>query len=271
VHDLLRVSLTERLLEQPATLSVAPPAAAFEASELLLIGGLTPGSDVAATTPGTAGSPVIASVPHGEGRLLVSGAMDAWRFRAAGNSAFDRFWQSTIAGLALAAPPPMSVRATPALLRPGDRGDVTVRVRSHANAPVSATAPDGQPIRLTPAAEPGVFRGSFIAAAAPDPSRVTAEAGGMSPQSAAAAVIVRAESHPMRAETVVPLSILSASHQGIDVAPERIADLERFVRRATTAPAARIVRHPMRSAWWMLPFAACLSGEWWQRRRRGLR
>jgi hypothetical protein len=28
--------------------------------------------------------------------------------------------------------------------------------------------------------------------------------------------------------------------------------------------------HPMRSAWWIIPFALALSGEWWLRRRRGL-
>jgi hypothetical protein len=29
--------------------------------------------------------------------------------------------------------------------------------------------------------------------------------------------------------------------------------------------------HPMRSWWWAVPFIACLSGEWWLRRRAGLR
>ncbi|HWI16690.1 MAG TPA: hypothetical protein VNT81_03015 [Vicinamibacterales bacterium] len=29
--------------------------------------------------------------------------------------------------------------------------------------------------------------------------------------------------------------------------------------------------YPLRSAWWILPFAGCLSIEWWLRRRAGLR
>jgi hypothetical protein len=37
------------------------------------------------------------------------------------------------------------------------------------------------------------------------------------------------------------------------------------------ASRATIVRRPMRSGWWLLPFAAGLAAEWWQRRRRGLR
>jgi hypothetical protein len=28
--------------------------------------------------------------------------------------------------------------------------------------------------------------------------------------------------------------------------------------------------HPMRSVWWILPFALFLGAEWWWRRRRGL-
>ena len=30
-------------------------------------------------------------------------------------------------------------------------------------------------------------------------------------------------------------------------------------------------RYPMRSPWWLLPFVACVGGEWWLRRRAGLR
>ncbi len=65
---------------------------------------------------------MIVSAPRGTGRLLLSGAMDAWRFRAADNGAFDRFWPSTIAGLALAVPPPIAIAIDPPLLRPGDTG-----------------------------------------------------------------------------------------------------------------------------------------------------
>jgi len=31
------------------------------------------------------------------------------------------------------------------------------------------------------------------------------------------------------------------------------------------------VVRPMRAWWWLLPFAGCLSMEWWLRRRLGLR
>jgi len=65
--------------------------------------------------------------------------------------------------------------------------------------------------------------------------------------------------------------MLATSHRGIDVAPDHVADLERFVRGAVASPSTPLVRHPMRSTWWILPFAFCLSAEWWIRRRQGLR
>jgi hypothetical protein len=49
--------------------------------------------------------------------------------------------------------------------------------------------------------------------------------------------------------------------------PRLIAQLQQRVH-ASTLPRAR---HPFRSAWWLAPFAACLGGEWWLRRRRGQR
>ena len=45
-------------------------------------------------------------------------------------------------------------------------------------------------------------------------------------------------------------------------------------RAIATAPAPALVAttlRPMRAGWWMLPFAGCVSIEWWLRRRRGLR
>ena len=157
----LEVDLIERLLEQPAKLAMAPPAASPQASELLVLRSLAPGTDVIARIPGGDGSPVIVSMPRGGGRLLLSGAMDAWRFRAADNRAFDRFWQATIASLALASPPPIAISVVPPLLLPGERGEVIVRVRSRDVTSVSASLDGDQPIRLRPEPELGVYRGSF--------------------------------------------------------------------------------------------------------------
>ncbi len=42
------------------------------------------------------GSPVIVLSPAGNGRIVVSGAMDAWRYRDADGGWFDRFWRSLV-------------------------------------------------------------------------------------------------------------------------------------------------------------------------------
>src|SRR5258706_1360894 len=137
-RDLLP-DVTERLLERPATLASPRAAASLQASEILLPGNLPAGTDVVLAMPGADASkasgrpraesignsaPVVVSIAHGAGRLFVSGAMDAWRFRTADERAFDRFWQAAVAGLALATPLPLEVAASPPALRPGEPADV---------------------------------------------------------------------------------------------------------------------------------------------------
>ncbi len=266
-RDLLRSEPSERLLEQPAALATTQTAS-LQASELLTWPALDTGADVLASLAGKDGAAVVVSSPRGDGRLLVSGAMDAWRFRARDNGAFDRFWQSTVAGLALAAAAPLELDVQPRPLRPGQHAEVIVRVRAYGGEPVRARA-GGQPVRLVPAAEAGVFHGSFVAGSVAGLSNVTADVGGRETRSISQSVVVRDDARPLTA--AAPLSLLSASHGGIDATPDRVGELESFARRTVTAPKTGAVRHPMRSAWWILPFAACLSAEWWSRRRRGLR
>jgi hypothetical protein len=278
VRDLLPIDMTERLVERPEKLSIASGAAPLEASELLLLSNLLPGSLPAgawATGAGLViaktadGSPVIVSMPRGGGRLLVSGAMDAWRFRAAGNNAFDRFWQATLAGLALAAPAPIEISVAPPLLRPFEKGELTVRVRSRARAPIAASIDGDETIRLRPEPEAGLFRGQFTARGTPGRSTIEVHLADSARRSASRTVLVRSEARRIAAQPA--LSMLASSHRGIDVTADRVEELERFVRGAVTSPNADAVRRPMRSTWWILPLAVCLSAEWWIRRRRGLR
>ena len=71
--------------------------------------------------------PVVLEWPDGAGRVLFSGAMDAWRFRAAADDGFGRFWRARIAEAALAAPARLEVTAQPWRAGPGE--DVTLRAR----------------------------------------------------------------------------------------------------------------------------------------------
>jgi hypothetical protein len=53
-----------------------------------------------------------------------------------------------------------------------------------------------------------------------------------------------------------------------------IDDLSSVVRAIESSPKTMspvVTVHPMRAWWWMIPFAGCLSIEWWLRRRDGLR
>jgi hypothetical protein len=140
-------------------------------------------------------------------------------------------------------------------------GDVTA---------VSASIDGDQPVRLLPDPEAGLYRGRFVAKQTPGLSTIEVRALAAQPLSASRRFLVSTSAHRL-APNGAPLAVLASSHRGIDVSPDRIPELERFVRRAVVAPRTRQIRHPMRSAWWMLPFALCLSAEWWLRRRRGLR
>jgi hypothetical protein len=268
--------LAERLLEQPAMLAVMPPAASLRASELLVLRSLTPMTDVIARVPGGdassgPGAPAIVSMPRGDGRLLLSGAMDAWRYRASDNGAFDRFWQSTIAGVGLAVPPPIAMSLEPPLPQPGEQVDLTVRVRLRGVSSVSASLDRDQAIRLLPDPEAGRYRGRFVARETPGRSTITVEAQGSRQLTASRTLVVPSDVRRVRNPAAPALGMLASSHRGIDVTPERLTDLETLLRRSVESHRMSIVRHPMRSAWWMLPFATCLSAEWWMRRRRGLR
>ena len=301
----------EVLLERPSVLAVAPSLPVLQASELLtftgatvlgarVLGAVVPGATVpGATVLGAtvlaraAGSnePVVCLIPRGGGRILVSGALDAWRYRADKDSAFDRFWRSAIAGVALATPPAVDVEIAPAVARPGESVRVVARVHRPAfaaggTAPlqVSARLDSGEPVRLWPEAEADVFSGSFAAGLPADLSavasataglagtqRIAVSAGADGAEGATGSAVLAVDPTARRAEHLVPLSLLATSRGGLDVSPDRLADLEAYLRREVSAPPVRTTAHPMRSGWWIVPFAACLSTEWWLRRRQGLR
>ena len=262
---------SERLLERPAALVSPSGGAVLRASELLVARTLHAGADVLMQMPADGGAVVVA-MPRAGGRLLASGAMDAWRYRAADAAAFDRFWQSTIAGLALAAPPPIDVEVTPAVLRPRDAATVTVRVRGGEPAWVSGSFA-GQPFRLVPDAGRGLYRGRVTAGERLQPTTVDVQAvdarGGR--QSTVQPVPIVADAEARIAAVEAPLSLLSASHRGLDVPPGRAPEIVQALRQSVRPTRATARRHPMRSAWWLVPFVSCLSAEWWLRRRRGLR
>jgi hypothetical protein len=261
----------ETLLERRGALAVAAPLTRIDASELIAAVSLAVDADVVARMP-RSGDAVIWSVPLGEGRLFFSGALDAWRFRAEPQVEFDRFWRSAIAGLGLAARRPISVSV--------DGPEVRVELRDRRDATVSSASvvrqPDGktaeQPIRLLPGSTAGEFFGTIgaVAGAAHNESIAVTATSNQSTERE----IVRAD--PAVAGVPLepsgpPLSLLASTHGGVDVGPDRIDRLERFLRLNAAGARTPMQRRPMRSVWWIVPFGAALSGEWWLRRRRGAR
>jgi hypothetical protein len=214
------------------------------------------------------------TIPRGRGHLLVSGAMDAWRFRAEPDVAFDGFWRSIVSGLALDAEPAVRVELVPRRAAPGERVRVVAHVRSLERdrlgdrLAVAARVGSRDPIRLWPDAGAGDFTGSFVADAAYGESPIVTVTVGDDVTSGSARLAI----DPHAREAIgPPLALAASTHGGVHVGPDDLTALEQHLRATLPSTTAEAVRRPMRSIWWLLPFGTCLSAEWWLRRRRGAR
>lgn len=265
-----------------APVTIAAPAidsATLRASDLAWPSQLLGGAESLTT----GARPVIWRSSVGAGELVVSGALDAWRFRDPSMSGFDRFWQTLIAESANAAPPPLSVVVAEQLVAPGEPVVVHATVRDAALRPllmnasntsnasgartsVSARIDSGAAIRLWPVGL-GEFRGTVRAPSTRGDYRVSVVADGN-----------RAEAHVLVAPSVrraTPsspelLGTWAGAHAGMWMPEKYLDDLGPMLARVIQ-PAVRLETwHPMRPAWWLFPFVLALSGEWWLRRRRGL-
>jgi hypothetical protein len=231
--------------------------------------------------------PVIA--PNGNGRIVISTAMDAWRYRdddggpstSLRASTFDRFWRSVVAEGA-AAGAPLRLEFEHAIAFPGARQPFTLRYRSMTppstfEASAVARCDTAQAIRLWPAGALGVMRGELPIA---DGTACTVEATvNDATVTRGIAVSAFAPSGLRRDKSTAPSrpadDTLAKLEQQARESGGVVTDADNLVRlRAFGAPAqqaAPVQIHPMRAAWWILPFAGCVSVEWWLRRRVGLR
>jgi hypothetical protein len=264
----------EVLLERPA--AVASAAGGLRASEMVVArhwpSGTTP---LATRAAGGLRQPVVTSWPVGLGRFVFSGALDAWRYRADDEVAFERFWQAVMANLAAAAPGSLAVEIEPAVAAPGDHVRVIARVRGGL-APDSA---DGtitisavllleggarHSVRLWPSAGEGMFEGR-LEAHLPGRHLIEAAAGA---RTAAAPMLVTPGARQPRGLDRAALERFARATGGVVVGADDRGSLEAHLRaRAETVEA---VARPTRSAWWFLAGFAALCGEWTLRRRRGL-
>ncbi len=267
---------------------------ALRASEWLLAADLAAGDAVLA---GHDGSPAIVARAFGEGRIVVVGALDAWRFRtpavpepgmngtpAGGGTAgpddvtpgatpFAQAWHGLVADLARGTGPQVEVRVSH---EAGD-ADAVVDVQARALAPratwsasarVMCGAGDG-PLRLWPQARAGHFRGHVPLPAAGTECAVVAAVAGLGEGQAtlAAPLATRGEAGRVAAR----LRAVATASGGLAAAPSDVGAVAQALAALAPAGPVPATNWPMRSWWWGLAVALALGAEWWQRRASGAR
>lgn len=221
----------------------------------------------------SATEPSIVSVPWGNGRIIISGAMDAWRHRDKDAGAFDRFWRSLVAKGASAGAP-LSVTFDHSLNTPGIKVPFVVRDQrmtrtTSAEASAIQRCSDGAAtvVRLRPGGLAGSFIGEASSAAA-GPCTIEVAVDGR--QTVASFV---AAGRPLRGTSATLTHLVDAvgATHGVVINSGDEATLIAGLERDRQPSSQVVSTRPMRSPWWMIPFAACLAAEWWLRRRDGLR
>jgi hypothetical protein len=254
---------TEHLLANPERLG------ALYASEMLRATDVPLASVLARSSS----SPVIVSVPAGNGHVIISGAMDAWRYRDKDAGGFDRFWRSVSAEGA-AAGAGLSVTVDRLLTASSMRTAFTIHDRrmtpiteSQASAVLRCGDQPATVVRLRPTGMIGEFTGE-ASAHGPGPCTIEAVADGRQ-RSASFAIA----GHPARGTSATLTKLVNAvgKTRGTVVNSGDEATLVTAIE-GDRQPSSRVVStHPLRAPWWMVPFAACLTAEWFLRRRDGLR
>ncbi len=219
-------------------------------------------------------------------------------------SGFDTTWRQLVATVGARVPPPIDVAIDPPLAAPGGRVAVHIRLQKtliNANGsvpplvahlrrlpPATTSTPSSTPsadartrdldsVRLWPTEQQGQFAGGLNAPVEAGVYAVSVELTG----GGSRAVNATGDGRVLVAPHVTPATATRGGWDGLKAFVEArggvsvsSADVPRLIEHlqqtghAATIPRAR---HPFRSTWWMVPFAACLGGEWWLRRRRGQR
>jgi len=265
----------EVVLERPLT--SAGPGPTVRASELLLASGRARLEPLGIVRHAGNDRVVVGGLFRGAGRIIVSGAMDAWRYRADPEVTFDDFWRGLIADAAAAAPPPVVVSVEPSVARPGDDLIVTVTLRPTefdaddesinlpaVKAELNSARGENDVIRLWPAAAPGTFEGRTRAPQAGSYSASVSIPGATADAPLLVADdVIHAARRSSRAAAFAVAASGGAVVATIDDLAGRLDGLKpRLVEQRT---------RPMRSPWWILPFTALLCAEWALRRQGGAR
>jgi hypothetical protein len=259
----------------PAAFSLAgSDSASIRASEIV-----APAALPFASTPiAGSGKPVVWETPVGAGRLIVSGAVDAWRFRDRSASSFDRFWRMVIADAATSAPQRLIVEPAVAVVAPGESLDMRATIRdlaldstavrgSSTRASIAATIGRETQVRMWPEGTVGRFRANVRVPRQPGLYHLAVASEG---HTAEVPVIVLAGARTVSPAPRALLSAWASAHGGRLFQSSDIGALPAALGAAIRPTSGRTTWHPFRSAWWIVPFVLSLSLEWWLRRRQGL-
>jgi len=265
--------LDEVLVEKP--LGVQAGSFSLQASELLL----APASEQSIATVHQAGRPrtAIVTVDRGEGRVILSGALDAWRYRASSGDGFGSFWRALVTDTGLAAPPKLQVTVDRAIARPGEDVNVSIGVRPTeldrrgdrwfmptVSASLIDPAGKTQIVRLWPAARVGGLIGRVRAV---HRGRHTLTASMTGASTTIPLLIEDDVTRPAADAGAANAYAAVATGGAVARDPDEVV---RLAKKIDTGVEERTT-YPMRSWWWMLPFTGLLCVEWTVRRRSGLK
>jgi hypothetical protein len=222
------------------------------------------------------GHAVVWSMPVGSGELIINGAVDAWRFRDPATSAFNAYWPGLLS--AAVSNRRSAITLSSAVAAPRAEIEITAPSGNAQMHPIRASVTNetgyatSVPLLVEHLPVPGRIRlrGAFRAPSQPGTYTVSVadEAGGTR-TSATATLVVTADARSIAPSPAILAAWADASG-GRVIPSSRIADLRGDLRRRIPMSVQRVPWHPMRSPWWIVPFALALAAEWYWRRRRGL-
>lgn len=214
--------------------------------------------------------------PLGGGRVIVSSAIDGWRTRATGESAYTLFWRTVIGDEAAATPRPVTVTPVTRLVVSGAMVEMDIAIQATGTVPHAEwqnTQGTVAPVRVWPTADRRYVAG-FRAPDVPGRYRlvVTNEQAGRSATGSAEFLVIEPGTLqlPLPA-TSTALTAWTMARDGVVVPFDELSTMGGRLRESRASAAARVPWHPMRSPWWIVPCAGLLAVEWWSRRRRGAR
>jgi hypothetical protein len=239
-------------------------------TEWLIASGLTPLDTVWASS---ARGPTVVATPTGAGVVLVSGVLDAWR-RRGDDGAFDRFWRGTVSALAMAVGDVVSLQVAAA--DGAGRPDTGLRLRASGatggswRASATHVCDDRAPraLRLWPADGEGTFLARLPERHDHD-CRIVAEVQNVG--RAELPMARAAEADAGARWTPAHMQAIAVRTGGVVIEDGRVDALVGSWLEARSTERRPEPRYPMRAWWWVLPLVGCLGGEWWLRRRSGLR